>query len=339
MTPGRPVRRVVCLCLATFAVPALLTGAAQRAVKTDAGSLSGVSGAGGVTAYLGIPYAAPPVGDLRWRPPQPAVHWTGVRKADHFGASCMQNEAGSRLPWTEEFMTQGPISEDCLFLNVWTPASNATARLPVMVWIYGGGFTEGSSSVAVYNGATLARKGVLIVSLNYRVGPIGFLTYPELSQESAHHVSGNYGLLDEIAALQWVHANIAGFGGDPAKVTIFGQSAGALSVADLMQSSLSAGLFARAIAESGPGLIGGNTRAGSRHPGRARSGGPALRRLERCALAGRTARVAGRDVLRAGCRRRGRPRGGGAKRAFQRRLGRARRSAGRSGSAARRFRR
>jgi para-nitrobenzyl esterase len=234
------------------------SAAALETVKTDLGQLAGAPPAGGVTAFLGVPYAAPPVGDLRWRPPQPAKPWTGVRKADQFGASCMQNEAGSRLPWTEEFMTQGPISEDCLFLNVWTAAPRANAKLPVMFWIYGGGFNEGSGQVAVYDGTALAKKGVIVVSVNYRVGPLGFFVHPELSQESEHHVSGNYGILDQIAALQWVHRNIAAFGGDPDRVTIFGQSAGALSVATLMKSPLAKGLFARAIAESGPGLLRAN---------------------------------------------------------------------------------
>ena len=212
----------------------------------------------GVTAYLGIPYAAPPVGELRWKPPQPPLRWDGVRKADKFGTSCMQNQAGSRLPWTEEFMTQGPIGEDCLFLNVWTAARAPNARVPVMFWIYGGGFNEGSSSVAVYDGTELAKKGVIVVSVNYRVGPLGFLTHPELTKESEHRSSGNYGLLDQIAALQWVRNNIAAFGGDPNQVTIFGQSAGAISVASLMRSPLATGLFARAIAQSGPGLLGRN---------------------------------------------------------------------------------
>ncbi len=235
--------------------------AAQSAVKTAAGLVSGTPAGGGVTAYLGVPFAAPPVGDLRWRPPQPVAHWDGVRKADHFGTSCMQSEPGSRLPWTEEFMTQGPIGEDCLFLNVWTAAKTPSANLPVMFWIYGGGFNEGSTSDAVYNGAALARKDVIVVSVNYRVGPIGFMVYPELTKESPHHSSGNYGLLDQIAGLQWVHDNIRAFGGDPGRVTIFGQSAGALSVSDLMKSTLARGLFARAIAESGPGLLRGGPSA------------------------------------------------------------------------------
>jgi para-nitrobenzyl esterase len=237
-------------------------GARFDVVKTEAGSLSGVTGPTGVTAYLGVPFAAPPIGDLRWRPPQPAPGWQGVRRADTFGTSCMQNQAGSRLPWTEEFMTQGPIGEDCLFLNVWTAAKTPNARMPVMVWIYGGGFNEGSSAVAVYDGAELAKKGVIVVSLNYRVGPLGFLAHPELTKESDHRSSGNYGLLDQIAALQWVQRNIAAFGGDPMQVTVFGQSAGAISIAHLMRSPLAKGRFARAIAQSGPGLLGRNALGG-----------------------------------------------------------------------------
>ena len=227
----------------------------QKPVRISSGLISGTTDKNEVTAYLGIPFAVPPVGELRWRPPLPAAHWEGVRKADHFGASCMQNEPGSRLPWTEEFMTQGAVSEDCLFLNVWTPAKSANEKHAVMVYFYGGGFNEGSSSVAVYNGADLARKGVVVVTPNYRVGPLGFLVHPELTKESPHHSSGNYGLLDQIAALEWVQKNIAAFGGDPNRVTIFGQSAGAISVADLMRSPLAKGLFARAIAASGPGLF------------------------------------------------------------------------------------
>jgi para-nitrobenzyl esterase len=239
------------------------TGVAGQTVKVQTGLLAGAAPVNGVTAFLGIPYAAPPVGDRRWKPPQPPAKWDGVRRADTFGTSCMQNQAGSRLPWTEEFMTQGPIGEDCLFLNVWTAARNPNARLPVMFWIYGGGFNEGSSSVAVYDGAALARKGVVVVTVNYRVGPLGFLTHPELTRESEHHSSGNYGILDQIAALQWVRDNIAAFGGDPNQVTIFGQSAGAISVASLMRSPLAKGLFIRAIAQSGPGLLGRNALGGN----------------------------------------------------------------------------
>lgn len=220
----------------------------------DTGTIAGKTLPGGVSAYLGVPFATPPVGDLRWRPPQPVKPWTGVRPADQFADACMQNVRHSALPWTAPFMDQQPASEDCLYLNVWTGAQRG-ARRPVMVYIYGGGFNEGSGSVAVYNGANLARRGVVAVTINYRVGALGFLALPALSAESPHHVSGNYGLLDQIAALRWVHRNIAALGGDPGNVTIFGQSAGALSVADLMRSPLAEGLFARAIAESGPGLI------------------------------------------------------------------------------------
>lgn len=261
--PMRTRRRTaLALCCLGLLVSTRLLDARLDVVRIDTGSLSGVAGAGGVTAYLGIPFAAPPVGDLRWRAPQPPAKWEGVRKAEKFGTSCMQNQAGSRLPWTEEFMTQGPIGEDCLFLNVWTAAKNANARLPVMFWIYGGGFNEGSSSVAVYDGTELAKKGVVVVSVNYRVGPLGFLAHPELTNESEHHSSGNYGLLDQISALQWVQRNIAAFGGDPNQVTVFGQSAGALSVMHLMRSPLAKGLFGRAIAQSGPGLLGRNVLGG-----------------------------------------------------------------------------
>jgi para-nitrobenzyl esterase len=185
-------------------------------------------------------------------------------------------------------MTQGPIGEDCLFLNVWTPATSATARLPVMFWIYGGGFNEGSSSVAVYDGTELAKKGVVLVSLNYRVGPLGFFVHPELSKESEQHVSGNYGLLDQIAALQWVKRNIAAFGGDPAKVTIFGQSAGAISVVDLMRSPLAKGLFARAIAQSGPACC-HPLRSARMSPRRSRGGRRAIRGVKGRTLARRAA--------------------------------------------------
>ena len=244
----------------------LLLGAApngsQEPVRISSGLISGTTDKNQVTAYLGIPFAAPPVGKLRWRPPQAPTRWEGTRKADHFGASCMQNQPGSRLPWTEEFMTQGALSEDCLFLNVWTPARSADEKHAVMIYFYGGGFNEGSGSVAVYHGATLAGKGVVVVTANYRVGPLGFLVHPDLTKESPHHSSGNYGLLDQIAALEWVQKNIAAFGGDPSQVTIFGQSAGAISVADLMRSPLAKGLFARAIAESGPGLFPENLHGG-----------------------------------------------------------------------------
>jgi len=235
----------------------LLPVGEANVVHTADGPISGVTDSQGVTSYKGIPFAAPPVGNLRWRAPQPVARWTSVRKADHFGNACFQSKDYSRLPWTKPFMEQGPVSEDCLYLNVWTAAKSPSERRPVMVYIYGGGFTEGSGSVAVYDGTQLANRGVVVVNMNYRVGPLGFLVHPELTTESAHGSSGNYGLLDQIAALQWVHKNIAAFGGDPGRVMIFGQSAGATSVYDLMQSPLAKGLFVRAIAESGMRLFAG----------------------------------------------------------------------------------
>jgi para-nitrobenzyl esterase len=238
----------VAVILAAFS---LLPAAEPNVVRTESGPISGITDSQGVTSYKGIPFAVPPVGNLRWRAPQPVSHWTNVRKADHFGNACYQIQDHSRLPWTEPFMEQGPVNEDCLYLNVWTAAKSPSERRPVMVYMYGGGFIEGSGAVAVYDGTQLARRGVVIVNMNYRVGPLGFLVYPELTKESTHGSSGNYGLLDQIAALQWVHKNIAAFGGDPDRVMIFGQSAGASSVYALMQSPLAKGLFVRAIAESG----------------------------------------------------------------------------------------
>jgi para-nitrobenzyl esterase len=193
--------------------------------------------------YRGIPYAAPPTGPLRWLPPQPATPWTTPRRCDAFGPVCPQPGYS------------GAMSEDCLFLNVWTPAKNAGDRLPVMVWIHGGAFTLGSGSDELYDGAALADKGVVVVTFNYRLGVLGFLAHPGLSAESPHQVSGNYGLLDQVAALRWVQRNIAQFGGDPHRVTIFGQSAGAASVSLLLVSPPAQGLFQGAIAES-PVMVG-----------------------------------------------------------------------------------
>jgi para-nitrobenzyl esterase len=198
-----------------------------------------------MTVYKGIPFAAPPVGELRWREPQPVKAWSGIRVTDRFAPACMQS--GVSMPGE----SPPAISEDCLYLNVWTPARTASAHLPVIVWIYGGGFTNGSAAMPLYWGDRLARQGVIVVSITYRVGPFGFLAYPELTRESPHNTSGNYGLLDQIAALQWVHRNITAFGGDPACVTIAGQSAGATSVSILMASPLARGLFHRAIGQSG----------------------------------------------------------------------------------------
>jgi para-nitrobenzyl esterase len=208
-------------------------------VKVEEGLLQGKS-EDGLTVYRGIPFAAPPVGDLRWRAPQPAAKWEGVRKADKFAPGPIQ---GGNPPSGK--------SEDCLYLNIWTPAKNTSDRIPVLVWIYGGGFNFGATSEFNYSGENLAKKGVVLVSIAYRVGHLGFLAHPELSAENPHHVSGNYGLLDMIAGLQWVKKNIAAFGGDPNKVTIFGESAGGIAVSMLCASPLAKGLFNGAISQSG----------------------------------------------------------------------------------------
>lgn len=218
--------------------------------RLSTGELAGVRQAG-VAAFLGIPFAAPPVGNLRWRPPQPPTAWKGVRAADRFGTSCLQavDPAGFG-PWKHEYVVQDAVSEDCLFLNVWTPAQTGTHR-PVLVWIHGGAFTSGSGSVPIYNGAALASRGVVVVTINYRVGIWGFLAHPELSREAAGAPPSNFGLQDMLAALRWVQSNIAAFGGDPKHVTIAGQSAGSMAVHDLLVSPLAKGLFAQAISESG----------------------------------------------------------------------------------------
>ncbi len=226
--------------------------AAPKAVKTATGPVAGVASSDGmVISYKGIPYAAPPVGELRWRAPQPAKRWSGVLKADHFGSSCIQAPNTPFGPYTSEFLYIAPVSEDCLYLNVWAP--RAARKAPVLVFIHGGAFNSGSGDVPVYDGEPLARTGLIVVTINYRVGVLGFLAHPELTAESAHHSSGNYGLLDQIAALQWVKANIRAFGGDAAHVAIAGQSAGALSVEALIASPLAKGLFSAAIADSGIG--------------------------------------------------------------------------------------
>ena len=218
-------------------------------VRVESGELQGVV-ADGVASFKGIPFAAPPVGDLRWRPPQPAVRWTGVRQAAEFGADCMQGRFGP--PPAPGAPPARVPSEDCLFLNVWRPTSAApVAQLPVMVWIYGGGFMGGSSASPGTSGVEFAKRGVILVSVNYRVGRFGFFAFPALSRERPDEPKGNYAYMDQIAALQWVKRNIAAFGGDPNNVTIFGFSAGGVSVHSLLASPLARGLFHKAIAQSG----------------------------------------------------------------------------------------
>jgi para-nitrobenzyl esterase len=211
---------------------------------TESGAISGVSESG-LNVYKGVPFAAPPIGDLRWRPPAAVTPWTGIRKADAFAPACMQDSVS--MPGE----TPPKVSEDCLYLNIWTPAKSGQERLPVIVWIYGGGFISGSAAMPLYWGDKLAHKGVIVVTIAYRVGPLGFLVHPELSRESLHHSSGNYGLMDQISALEWIQRNIAAFGGDPKNVTIAGQSSGSMSVSMLMASPLAKGLFQHAIGESG----------------------------------------------------------------------------------------
>jgi len=232
----------ICLFIATSCISFASSG---PIVKIRTGAVEGKTD-GKVKAFLGIPYAAPPVGDLRWKPPQPAAKWSGVRQTSEFGHHCMQGTVYG----PPDFPDSGP-SEDCLVLNVLAPVTRESGKLPVMVWIHGGGLAAGAGSRANADGASLAQHGVIVVSINYRLGIFGFLVHPELAKESGHNSTGNYGFLDQLAALHWVHDNIAAFGGDPGNVTIFGNSAGAQSVNALMASPLAKGLFQKAIAQSG----------------------------------------------------------------------------------------
>ncbi len=237
--------------LAFTAFTAMVSAAGLEPVKTEAGLVSGTASLkADVRAFKGIPFAAPPVGNLRWRAPRPAAHWNGVLKADHFAAICPQKTDDLDSVY---YLDPGPqtLNEDCLYLNVWTPAKSATERLPVLVWIYGGGFDHGSGTEKYYWGDDLAHKGAVVVTFNYRVGVLGFLAHPELTRESDRNASGNYAFMDQIAALEWVQRNIAAFGGDPGRVMIFGQSAGGSAVGQLMASPLAKGLFQRAVGESG----------------------------------------------------------------------------------------
>jgi para-nitrobenzyl esterase len=227
--------------LVLFAIIAVNISMAQQpaAVKVEEGMLQGTF-EDGLTIYKGIPFATPPVGDLRWKAPLPAKKWDGVKQATKFAPGPIQ---GGNPPSGK--------SEDCLYLNIWSPAKSAGDKIPVLVWIYGGGFGAGATSEANYSGENLAKKGVVLVSIAYRVGQLGFLAHPELSKESPNRVSGNYGLLDMIAGLKWIKKNIAVFGGDPDKVTIFGESAGGIAVSMLCASPLAKGLFNGAVSQSG----------------------------------------------------------------------------------------
>ncbi|MBD1363319.1 carboxylesterase family protein [Mucilaginibacter sp. ZT4R22] len=230
-----------------------------KVVKTDAGQISGTeSNDVSVHIYKGIPFAAPPVGDLRWKAPQPVRSWDGVKACTEFSKSPMQGKPNEFGVYTREFLIKDePLSEDCLYLNVWTGAAAPSEKRPVLVWIYGGGFSSGGANVPIYDGEALAKKGIILVSINYRVGIFGFFAHPELTKESPNHTSGNYGLMDQLAALKWVKKNIAAFGGDPANVTIAGQSAGSFAVNYLVASPLAKGLFKGAIAESGAHMLKG----------------------------------------------------------------------------------
>jgi para-nitrobenzyl esterase len=231
----------------------LMLSTDKPVATTNAGKVAGFK-EGDINVFKGIPFAAPPVGDLRWKAPQPVKPWSGVKDCIQFAASPMQCDPVPFMCWSEEFLIpKKPIDEDCLYLNVW--AKNTAAKKPVLVYIYGGGFVSGGAGCAIYDGKEMAEKDVVFVSINYRVGVFGFLAHPELTKESGYGASGNYALLDMIAALNWVKQNITGFGGDPNQVTIAGQSAGAFAVNHLCASPLAKGLFKGAIAQSGGSVL------------------------------------------------------------------------------------
>lgn len=238
------MKRISVLLFAIISISASAQTAPQ--VKTANGILQGITEASGIQSFKGIPFAKPPVGNLRWKEPQSPKNWAGIRKADHFGPQAMQ-----RPIWSDMIFRSDGTSEDCLYLNVWAPAKTANEKLPVLVYFYGGGLIAGDGSEYRYDGESMAKKGIVTITVNYRLGIFGFLAHPELTKESAHHSSGNYGLMDQHAALVWVQKNIAAFGGDPDKVTIAGESAGSMSVCAQVASPLSKGLFVGAIGESG----------------------------------------------------------------------------------------
>src|SRR5690349_8781326 len=246
------MRKHFVVALVAIGACASLVAAASDPVRTDAGLIAPATNSpDAIRVFRGIPFGAPPIGPLRWKAPQPVAHWDGVRNADAFGPVCVQPKGNGRLNVSVDMPDSPPANEDCLYLNVWTGATRANERRPVMVWIFGGAYTEGAGSSRHNDGEALARKGVVVVTLNYRLGPFGFFWHPDLNAESGHNASGNQALWDAIAALKWVQRNIAAFGGDPANVTIFGESAGAALSAGLVGSPEAKGLFRRAISESG----------------------------------------------------------------------------------------
>ena len=259
-------RSLTLLALGTLMV-AVSLAAIPDPVKTDSGSIAGTSNQdASVRMFKGIPFAAPPVGDLRWRPPQPAKDWAGVREATEYAHDCMQN------PFPGDAAPLGtPPAEDCLYANVWLPEKAPSGKMAVMVWIYGGGFVNGGSSPAVYDGSQFAKRGVVFVSFNYRLGRFGFFAHPALTREHPDEPKGNYGYMDQIAALKWVQRNIAAFGGDPGNVTLFGESAGGGSVLTMMTSPMAKGLIHKAIVESGGGR---SLLMGARYLDRTAPGGP-----------------------------------------------------------------
>jgi para-nitrobenzyl esterase len=250
MTAPRRTMRSLLLLLAGVLALGACTAASRTTpnpvVAVEDGSLQGVTEPSGIHAFRGIPFAAPPVGDLRWKPPQPATRWTGTRPAQDFGAACMQAPVFGDMM----FRSEG-TSEDCLYLNVWTPDPAPDEPLPVLVYFYGGGFVAGAGDEPRYDGESMALDSMVVVTLNYRLGVFGFLAHPGLTAESVEGASGNYGLMDQTAALRWVRSNIDAFGGDPERVTIAGESAGSLSVSAQMVTPLADGLFSGAIGESG----------------------------------------------------------------------------------------
>ena len=253
-------KRLFHTAICAFLWGALMASCTRNLVlEVDGGQIEGVIDEEGVMVYKGIPYAAPPVGDLRWKQPQPVQPWEGVKKCDRFGAASLQGgQTEGSFYWKEFYQDGNPeMSEDCLYLNVWTPAAGKKdSRLPVMVWIHGGAFQNGFGHEIEFDGDAYAKKGVILVTLNYRLGMCGFLAHPLLTAENAGKGSGNYGLFDQLAALKWVKRNIAAFGGDPDNVTLFGQSAGAGSVQALISSPMAKGYIQRAIIQSGGGLGG-----------------------------------------------------------------------------------